>query len=217
MQKKELMSLNFKIVLFIGLLSFSYACSPKQKTSVVVDPDDTMPGRVVVAVYADSTPGIVQYYKLDSAGKLTQELAREVHYYQGKKKYTDCSFTTLKEDSVWRAVKDGPAFAYHENGVVQTKAFYVNGKEQGEYKVYRDNGKLLYEGSYESGQRVGEWKFYHKNGRVGKLGHYENGICVGKWVDYTTEGRIVKTITSDETTIACGDCPKCKSLIEKEK
>lgn len=205
---------------YFCLLSLFYflffSCSSiEQKKDI--NSEDTLEGRKVVSIYEDSLPAVVQFYKVDSGGNMTQELYREIRYYQGKKKYTDCSFTTIKEDSAWIALKEGPAFAYHENGKIQTEAFYVKGKEHGTYKVYREDGKLFYEGVYSMGERDGAWKFYYKNGKLGKEGTYKGGICVREWIDYDLNGKVVQTIEATDTTIVCGDCPKCKYLLLKRK
>lgn len=200
---------------FISFI-FLTSCSSTENKSTIA-PEDTLKGRKVVAVYEDSLPAIVQFYKVDSGGNLTQELYREIRYYKDKKKYTDCSFVTLVEDSALHVVKDGPAFAYHENGNVQTEAFYVKGKEHGNYKVYREDGKVFYEGTYDMGERHGEWKFYYKNGNIGKKGMYTHGVCTGVWISYDLDGKEVEKLTASDTTIICGDCPKCKVLLQRKK
>ncbi len=204
-------------ILFLAFLTLGSCNSQKETTTTVANPEDSLPGRKVMIMYPDSTPNIVHFYKVDSSGNLTNELLREIRYYKNKKKYTDCSFVTVKEDSAYHAVKDGPAFAYHKNGKIQTEAFYVKGKEQGEYKVYREDGTPLYEGYYNMGERDGEWKFYFKHGQVAKWGFYKNGICSGKWIDYEIDGEIIRTIDANDTTIVCNDCPKCINLLKRKK
>jgi antitoxin component YwqK of YwqJK toxin-antitoxin module len=49
---------------------------------------------------------------------------------------------------------------------VQTKGFYVDGKEDGRYTVYYSNGNVRYTGVYNHGEKVGEWRFYNEDGEL---------------------------------------------------
>lgn len=84
--------------------------------------------------------------------------------------------------------REGTWYAYFENGKVNTEATYEEGKEIGSYKVYRENGKLLFSGQFDK------------------------GICTGTWLFYNPDGLVSKKIEATPTTIACGWCPKCRSL-----
>lgn len=205
---------NFRFFLLIFAFFALISCK-NGAPAAAIDPDDTLPGREVVAFYPDSTPGIVNYYKLDENGNKTLELTRQIHYYEGKKKYTDCQFKTIFEDSAMRYVKNGPAMAYHQNGNVQTEAFYVDGVENGEYKVYEENGKLYYSGSYDMGKRSGTWQFFH-DGKLIKRGQFSDGNCSGEWVEFDLNGKIMSKMLADETTIVCGSCPKCTELLKHQ-
>lgn len=196
----------------ISLLLFSVSCRHEQTAPADFNPEDTIRGRKVVAFYPDSTPGIVHFYKVDEAGNLTPELEREVQYYPNKQKYIDCGYTTVKTDSSILNLKNGPAFAYFDNGQVQVEAFYVEGKQNGDYKLYREDGKKYLEGAYDMGMRTGKWKFYDEKGKLVKEGTYEKDICVGTWTDYGIDGKVRKQVEADEHTIGCGDCPKCRKL-----
>ncbi|MBQ7489103.1 MAG: toxin-antitoxin system YwqK family antitoxin [Bacteroidales bacterium] len=206
-----------KKYLVIALLTFAVftSCTNKTERNKEVFLEDTLPGSVVVQMYEDSTPALVRVFKVDAAGNPTYEMLREVQYYKSHKPYTDCSYTTVVTDSNVLNLRNGPAFAYFENGNVQTEAFYIDGKENGDYNVYYENGKPLLQGHYDHGLRTGGWKFYYENGNLRKCGSFENDICVGKWLDYNEKGEVVKELETDEKSLGCGICPKCVELSKK--
>ena len=55
---------------------------------------------------------------------------------------------------------------------VQTKAFYVDGKEEGRYTVYYSNGNVRYTGEYLHGRQTGEWRFYNEDGTLSHTQSY---------------------------------------------
>ena len=200
---------------FILVALIISSCTNKSSKSKEIFLEDTIPGSVVVQMYEDSTPALVQIFKVDANGNPTYEMVREVQYYKSHKPYIDCSYSTVMTDSNILTLRDGPAFAYFENGNVQTEAFYIKGKENGDYNIYYENGKPMVEGHYDLGLRTGEWKFYYENGNLRKKGSFENDVCVGKWVDYNEKGEIYKEIETDEQSIGCGICPKCVKISSK--
>ena len=171
---------RFVTIFLTLLLVLGYSCGNRS-----TDPDDKLPGRTVVENNDDGTPKHVVYYKVDDKGKMTDEVVREIHYYPGKKKYIDGGFNHGKRDGEW--------FAYFESGKVQTQAYYIDGKEHGDYIVFRDNGTMIYKG------------------------HYNMGICDGVWHEYNDQGEETKTIVADENTMACQGCAKCRALRQQNK
>lgn len=133
-----------------------------------IDHNDTLPGKKVENTYADNQPRDVLFYKLDENGQLTDEIYREVHYF-------DSTHYKYIEGDIEQGCRDGEWFAYHKNGNLCTEAYYLNGKEEGEYKVYHDNGILYYGGKFKNGIRIGEWKFYGEDGKLIYTEYYQNG------------------------------------------
>lgn len=203
---------KYFFIALLGVLSFTSCTNNKTEKNKEIFLEDTIPGSVVVQMYEDSTPALVQVFKLDSDGNPTHEMVREVQYYKSHKPYIDCSYNTVVTDSTIMNLRNGPAFAYFENGNVQTEAFYINGKENGDYNVYYENTKPLMQGHYEMGVRTGEWKFYFENGQLSKKGTFSDGICVGKWITYDEKGGVVSEVDANEQTRGCGICPKCVNL-----
>jgi hypothetical protein len=119
---------------------------------------DSLYNRVVLNRYEDDNPKVVVYYVPDSAGNPTTELAHETHYYENQQKYIDGNVHANNRDGLW--------YAYYPDGTVQTKAYYVDGKEEGRYTVYYSNGNVRYTGEYLHGRQTGEWRFYSEDGTL---------------------------------------------------
>lgn len=123
-----------------------------------VDFVDSLYNRVVMKKYEDDNPKMVVYYVPDSAGNPTSEVAHETHYYENQQKYIDGNVHGNNRDGLW--------YAYFPDGTVQTKAFYVDGKEEGRYTVFYSNGNVRYTGEYSHGRQTGEWRFYNEDGTL---------------------------------------------------
>ena len=123
-----------------------------------VDFVDSLYNRVVLKKYEDDNPKVVVYYVSDSVGNPTSELAHETHYYENRQKYIDGNLHADNRDGLW--------YAYFPDGTVQTKAYYVDGKEEGRYTVFYSNGNVRYTGEYLHGRQTGEWRFYNEDGTL---------------------------------------------------
>lgn len=121
---------------------------------------DSLYAKVALKRYEDETPQIEVYFVKDSAGNPTSEVAHETHYYQNRQKYIDGNRSGETREGLW--------YAYYPDGTVQTKGFYVNGKENGRYTVYYSNGNVRFTGIYDHGKQVGEWRFYNEDGTLAK-------------------------------------------------
>jgi hypothetical protein len=121
---------------------------------------DSLYNRVDVQTYEDESPKVVAYYVKDSLGNSTDEIAHETHFYENHQKYIDGNRNGDYRDGLW--------YAYYPDGTVQTKAVYVDGKEEGRYTVYYSNGNVRYTGLYEHGVQVGEWRFYNEDGTLAR-------------------------------------------------
>lgn len=129
-----------------------------------IDFVDSLYNRVNIQTYEDDFPKVVAYYVKDSLGNSTDEIAHETHFYENHQKYIDGNRHGDDRDGLW--------YAYYPDGTVQTKAVYVNGKEEGRYTVYYSNGNVRYTGIYKNGQQVGEWRFYNEDGTLANTKEY---------------------------------------------
>lgn len=62
--------------------------------------------------------------------------------------------------------RKGPWTAYFADGMVRSRANYVNGVMEGHTEVFHENGMTYYTGHYRNGQAVGEWLFYDRTGEL---------------------------------------------------
>ena len=172
-----------KCYLLLFLLTVLSAACNQKKSNIILDYPENAPERDVVEYYSDSVPKVVFYYKTDENGKQTNEKIGEAYFYEDKKPYVGGGLKNNQRNGVWHA--------FHPNGKIQTEAFYIDGKEDGDYKVYYDNGHLLYHGKYK------------------------NGICTGEWKFYDADGKVKQKIKVTDITIMCQTCEKCIGLVSK--
>ena len=89
------------------------------------------------------------------------------------------------KDGKW----DGPWFRYyHKNGQLMQKGTYKDGKEDGPWVGYYRNGQLSGRVTYKDGKQVGLGVSYYENGQLWSKGHYKNGEKDGTWVWYNLDG-----------------------------
>ena len=117
-------------------------------------------GGEVMAMYNDTVPQVVFFYKTDAQGNKTNEKIGEAYYYENQQEYIGGGIKEGKRDGKWHA--------FFRDGSVQTEAFYIDGLEHGHYNVYRENGHPLYKGHYDHGICDGTWYWYDENGKVTK-------------------------------------------------
>lgn len=62
--------------------------------------------------------------------------------------------------------KEGRWVFYYPDGHIQTECNFVDGKENGPYRVMRENGAPYYIGQYTDGVRTGTWEVYDMEGNL---------------------------------------------------
>ena len=65
-----------------------------------------------------------------------------------------------------------------ENGQLNLKNTYKDGKKDGERLKYYDNGQLMEKGNYKEGKE-GEYLEYHENGQLKIKRNYKDGKLEG--------------------------------------
>ena len=60
----------------------------------------------------------------------------------------------------------GPARAYYDNGVLQSRDSYKGGKMHGKWEFFRRDGSVMRTGEFREGAQVGTWRTWDKNGRM---------------------------------------------------
>ena len=69
--------------------------------------------------------------------------------------------------------KIGPFEHYYESGQLKVKTNYnkKGNEEHGLYIKYHENGEIDYKGNYENGKQIGEWEYYYENGNIKSNAH----------------------------------------------
>jgi len=85
-----------------------------------------------------------------------------------------------------------------DNGQIQHKGFYIDGKLNGSYVYYYSNGNISSSGTCDTGKNVGTWHYYYENGNLGaEYIYYKN---TQKTIKSTTYHKNGKVETKEELT-----------------
>lgn len=117
--------------------------------------------------------------------------------------------------------KLGPWLEFDENGIIKTRAEYVDDKMEGLWTSYHPNGSIDAQGTMHKNMRVGQWKqwyvdhtprsekdyknnvydgqvrLYYRNGTLMVEGKYVNDLEEGPWKVYTPEGELARECRLD--------------------
>ena len=85
---------------------------------------------------------------------------------------------------------NGKCVGYYENGKIQSETYWVNGKQEGTWKIYYPNGTLKQTSSWKAGKENGPEINYHENGKIESEGNFVMGKLVGWFKEYDKEGRL---------------------------
>ena len=73
-------------------------------------------------------------------------------------------------------LKNGYWEEYFDDGVLDYRGSYVNGKQDGYWEEFWGNGELYYKGSFLNGKRHGDWEIYDIDGELMHKKLYVNGV-----------------------------------------
>ena len=112
------------------------------------------------------------------------------------KKFTETPFTgkvigRLVQGSIKDGKKEGEWVYYYNNGQIQWKTNYKDGKEQdGLWEGYYYDGQLEKKGNIKDGKEDGLWEYYWENSRLKKKGYFKDGKPDGFWEYYYEHGQL---------------------------
>ncbi len=106
---------------------------------------------------------------------------RTVFYESGAKHY---------EGEVVNGVEQGAWTFWWENGQVQQKGFFRDGKLDSLWEYFNEDGQRYRSGSFKSNLQDGAWQDYHPNGKVAASGNYYLGRQHGSWIYYYEDGTV---------------------------
>ncbi len=119
-------------------------------------------------------------------------LLRKTHYQKGIKSgvevvYFDAGLESVKSRSNFlKGIKVGEETVYFQQGGLESKQLYSNGRLEGLHIKYDESGDKLFEANYKDGQYHGSAKMFLE-GKLWILKHYQNGKLHGKWIEYDLE------------------------------
>jgi len=85
-------------------------------------------------------------------------------------------------------IRHGPFAQYYDNGRLEIKGAYINGKRDGPWVFYHENEQLWVRGALKVGVKDGPWISYYENGQLSYKGNFLNGYRDGPWVFYNNDG-----------------------------
>lgn len=86
--------------------------------------------------------------------------------------------------------KDSLREEYHKNGQLKSKGYFIEGKEDGLWERYHSNGVLNSKVNYTNGIKDGLYEEYYYNGQLWSQGKYIVGRKTGEWKTYHKNGQL---------------------------
>jgi len=80
--------------------------------------------------------------------------------------------------------------AYYANGKLQGEMIYKNESNESLSKEYYESGELQGETLFKNGMLEGPYKLYYRNGHVREDGSYKNGYREGPYKEYYESGQL---------------------------
>ena len=99
--------------------------------------------------------------------------------YKMKKVYLDSAQTKLLSKVFYHQGKLHGPFEAYQQGNIQAKGRYKEGKLHEEKKTYYSNGTVYEKASYQNGIKTGVWEYYKINGALmRRITYGSNGIML---------------------------------------
>ena len=77
---------------------------------------------------------------------------------------------------------------FYQDGSIQERANWTNGKVNGAFQSYYPGGKLKLEGTYLKGNQSGLWKVYFKNGAINEIVNWKDNKLEGPFEAFYEDG-----------------------------
>ncbi|MFA8451357.1 MAG: toxin-antitoxin system YwqK family antitoxin [Bacteroidales bacterium] len=107
--------------------------------------------------------------------------------------YSDYDGKLVSEENYSNGIRNGNMINYFpESGKIAEQVNFKNDWEDGPYKQFYENGNLQVKGTYKQGKLVGEVFYYFSSGNTKVKGQYKNGVKEGYWSFYNEKGVLTK-------------------------
>lgn len=90
---------------------------------------------------------------------------------------------------------NGYMVTYADNGKLEQKVGFYNGKKQGIAKIWFPNGQLKVKSHYQQNKLIGSYKSWWPNGVLASEANYKNGKLQGVEKRWYASGQIAKQMT----------------------
>jgi antitoxin component YwqK of YwqJK toxin-antitoxin module len=87
---------------------------------------------------------------------------------------------------------NGYSLKFHENGTLEEKWGFYNGRREGIARRWRKNETLQLESYYKNNRLTGVYKTWHENGTLASQSFYENGLKQGLDKKWFSNGQLAK-------------------------
>ena len=87
---------------------------------------------------------------------------------------------------------NGSVTGTYENGKLEEKRTYKDGKEDGVFELYFENGQLMAKGAWKDGKEDGALEWYYENGQLKEKGTYKDGKEDGAFESYNEDGTRIR-------------------------
>lgn len=133
--------------------------------------------------------GVIKSYNRQDGRTLTNYTSYKNGIITGKKEYYENG--QLEGKVFYKNGKvDGVLYKYYENGQLELEASYSDGKLNGFLKKYYENGQLQMEAYFLNDKADGVYKEYYEDGQLKVKGGYKNGLIEGPGESYYQNGQI---------------------------
>ncbi|MFK8056612.1 MAG: hypothetical protein AB8F78_10870 [Saprospiraceae bacterium] len=100
-------------------------------------------------------------------------------------------YSRSKQDSLM----NGAYEAFDDKGNLLERAFYSQGRLNGDRMLYYPNGGLQYKESHLDGEFIGPYQAYYPEGQLELEGEYIDNKMSGIWTAYYPSGTVKETVT----------------------
>lgn len=97
-------------------------------------------------------------------------------------------------DSVGARILNGEYMKKYDNGIIQMKGDYRNGKRNGLWQSWYPSGTLWSETTFKAGLKDGPTVTYYENGTTRYRGFYKSDERSGNWKIFDESGKLQKEI-----------------------
>lgn len=106
--------------------------------------------------------------------------------------------TKVAQEKYKNGVKNGESLKFYNTGEILEKADWVNGKQEGNYRLLFKNGQPFMQCKFNNDMRNGLFLSYYQSGDIEMEAEYKNNLRHGEWKFFNDEGEVQYTLLYNE-------------------